>query len=80
MWFERGCATSNLDSFAVWRDFVLPRTPDASVDEVSAACQCCECRCMRAQEWYGHDCAASSYQDGSPRRRLLHQKSVSVVL
>ena len=25
MWFERGCATSNLDSFAVWRDFVLPR-------------------------------------------------------
>ena len=36
MWFERGCATSNLDSFfAVWRDFVLPRTPDASVDEVS---------------------------------------------
>ena len=33
MWFERGCATSNLDSFAVWRDFVLPRTPDASVDK-----------------------------------------------
>ena len=45
MWFDRGCATSNLDSFAVWRDFVLPRTPDASVDEVSAACQCCDRYC-----------------------------------
>ena len=59
MWFERGCATSNLDSFAVWRDFVLPRTPDASVDEVSAACRCCECRCTLTQEWYGHGCWCS---------------------